>query len=724
MRRRGVVSHREVNTCDGSQQFDRNRGGALDAIGLPAHVHRLLSTAYLRAMRSVSSKRGRPKKGRSGGPDGSTALNAGGPEDEDMDGSGPNQGGADEAVVTLEPVSVWRQTAQERISGVTEWMLSGTCLNDLVFARLHYKPAELLMLRQLAISGSSWERKQQGAFLDGGLRSYQVSEAHGGDSENRFCEEISKLSFDGREWRILESKTEEDNMKAFRLLSRSGAASYYLLKTRHRWYPYLTFRILIDDDKAEQFKTAPACTLDEFSLGFRQHYGVDNITGECARAELIALLANLETDTASTEREHSTNERRNQFRVMTHDQTLPQLSAWFCGRKCCGERGDASSTNSKGKGIDAAGGKKESSQPAPDRDAYRKCWSWAWKAYLHVQARGRFLSADVNAELSSSYSRLTDEEKAFYVELGALAADRKASGQPSFVPVPRKKKKTTEPKHQALAPPQGSSSSVQVSCAAPDAAPAIADCAPTLPRVSKISEEARSSKRDRASSDAVETQNDQRLRQSLQSYSRAESADRDCVWNVVGGANSQGPAVSSGSADLRLEPGPLIVASWHRTPEVMVGAAIDHLQKTSVDANDERWRKLHHEVRLEDCPKLGRVATKRKPCFEAQRCLCTGDGLALATTIEQFRRVLAQARGAKADFNAMLRRGTIVLCIEWPVNSSSPDTTVGPSPDSPAPVAENASIWIHVSLVYERPLVLTLLLMERDAARDRPGLLV
>ena len=71
----------------------------------------------------------------------------------------------------------------------------------------------------------------------------------------------------------------------------------------------------------------------------------------------------------------------------------------------------------------------------------------------------------------------------------------------------------------------------------------------------------------------------------------------------------------------------------------------------------------------------------------------------------------------------MLRRGTIVLCIEWPVNSSSPDTTVGPSPDSPAPVAENASIWIHVSLVYERPLVLTLLLMERDAARDRPGLL-
>ena len=251
----------------------QEQGGTLDAIGLPAHVHRLLSTAYLRAMRSVSSKRDRPKKGKRGGPDGSAALNAGGPEDEDMDGSGPNQGGADEAVVTLEPVSFWRQTAEDRISGVTEWMLSGTFLNDVVFARLHYKLAELLMLRQLSISGSSWDRKQQGAFLDGGLRSYQVLEANGGDSENRVCEEISKLMFDGREWRTLESKTEEDNMKAFRLLSRSGAASCYLLKTRHRWYPYLTFRLLIEDDKAEQFKTALACTLDEFSLGFRQHYG-------------------------------------------------------------------------------------------------------------------------------------------------------------------------------------------------------------------------------------------------------------------------------------------------------------------------------------------------------------------------------------------------------------------------------------------------------------------
>eukprot|EP00959_Pyramimonas_sp_CCMP1952_P119704 2503141-Pyramimonas_sp.AAC.1 len=48
----------------------------------------------------------------------------------------------------------------------------------------------------------------------------------------------------------------------------------------------------------------------------------------------------METDTGSTEREHSTNERRNKFRVMTHEKHVEEMSAWFCSRRCCSDRRD------------------------------------------------------------------------------------------------------------------------------------------------------------------------------------------------------------------------------------------------------------------------------------------------------------------------------------------------------------------------------------------------
>ena len=203
-------------------------------------------------------------------------------------------------------------------------------------------------------------------------------------------------------WRLHRCATELDSLRAFKLAARMGASCYALLRVRHRHLPFRTFYIANDPSVAEVFKHCPECTLDEYSAKFRSHYQ-DGCAGPVAQAELLALAAILETGTASTERSHSSNESRNKLKVQTHSQELAELSACNAGRSCAESRRGVANRNMKRRrtaasfAVAVADADGRSATTVPTRR-----WSWTWRAFINVQAKGRWMSDEVVAELSAN----------------------------------------------------------------------------------------------------------------------------------------------------------------------------------------------------------------------------------------------------------------------------------------------------------------------------------
>ena len=163
----------------------------------------------------------------------------------------------------------------------------------------------------------------------------------------------------------------------------------------------------------------------------------------------------------------------------------------------------------------------------------------------------------------------------------------------------------------------------------------------------------------------------------------------------------------------------MVVMTWNRSATTVRTAALDHLVKTTQKANGERWKELHRYIRLQDVPKLGHVPSDRRRCWEAQMCLCTGDG---RFTDQMMSKLLASLRicsRMNGNFRPLLKRGHLVARFEC-INPGLAH------PDHPAgqPVPDDVSdVWLHVALFYERPIRPTYILMERNPDRDEAGTL-
>ena len=71
--------------------------------------------------------------------------------------------------------------------------------------------------------------------------------------------------------------------------------------------------------------------LDPYTKCFADEYAGD-LLGMDAKAELELVARFADTDTASTERVHSENQRRGKHKVWTHPPDLASTSAWFMAR--------------------------------------------------------------------------------------------------------------------------------------------------------------------------------------------------------------------------------------------------------------------------------------------------------------------------------------------------------------------------------------------------------
>ena len=217
----------------------------------------------------------------------------------------------------------------------------------------------------------------------------------------------------------------------FKLAARMGAATYTSLHLRCRHLPYRLFGVLAQPEREVDIQAAPACTLDSYTASFRKHYGVP--LSESARAELYAVAAVAESDTASTERSHSRQQRRARFRVWTQCQDLETLSAWSLSSqiRTWSSISAPEATAAKARRARGLAATTEHARRAAGR---RSGGGGAWRTFVYVNAAGHKPDGAFIRELSERFRSLLPDEKEYYISFGELARQQHRAGQRSFGP--------------------------------------------------------------------------------------------------------------------------------------------------------------------------------------------------------------------------------------------------------------------------------------------------
>eukprot|EP00971_Amphidinium_carterae_P347650 6489737-Amphidinium_carterae.2 len=121
--------------------------------------------------------------------------------------------------------------------------------------------------------------------------------------------------------------TEAEVGTVWRLVLRPAATAFQLVEQMISRFPLRVFRLLLEGaaEEASRLLEARACTLDDFSLQFRNTFGtIEAMTSECARQVLSSVLSMSSAHTFSTEVLHSVNARRCRTRVHTHTPWISQ----------------------------------------------------------------------------------------------------------------------------------------------------------------------------------------------------------------------------------------------------------------------------------------------------------------------------------------------------------------------------------------------------------------
>ena len=623
--------------------------------------------------------------------------------DEGFIGRGRTEGKGDDA-------SVWREETESRLRNTRQWLLSGKSENDMAIAAIVFAPLERRVLGQLAMSGERWERREQKKATTGSTRDFQALLAFDGKMDSDAMKEASALLFSSDPWQALRCPNEADLARAFKVTARLGAGVYMNLWKRHKTWPYKLFDILRSPATATELGSTPDCMLDPFTEGFNGYYG-NRVAGPAATAELSSLLLCAHTDVASTERWHSTNLRRSEFRVHTHKADVASLSAWWMAAQS--KRHDSfgvePGTKSGGTRKPAAKGPVSEGNSGKRRPGA----GGAWRAFVHVECQGQVLSPAMATELSVRYHALTPTQREFYETLGMLASAEARSGQRPF-----------GPRVRTPAPPPLADAQHAPQADAPPAAgepPYATPIGPSLPGCRKRSTESLSyivkdalrkmaHAKDEANAELEEAVQDAKV---ARQWSAREAQSPSHAWHVVSG----GPVPTGG--DVGLSPVPHlspVMESRHQPSFVAERAAA--AAKASSDAHRSKLWQSHHNVILEkNCPPLGFVQPFMKQCWGSGTCLCTGEGITVGLFVSRVRgaRLLVErAMPAKAFRNA-LANGDVIIRLTGRAIDGSPAA----GDDGTGVAAPSATFWLHVSFHLLKPWRVAFTELERCEPMDR-----
>ena len=661
---------------------------SIDDVALPSHAHGLFPLAYLRACPQKDDVHPTEKRDGLPGPPAELAE-AGGEGDPARLLDAPITLGEDaEASRGADANSLedpWSEDVVSRINSSRGWLRSVSFLDEVSFARIHHTPIAAMILRQLHVSGEQWERAEQKRLLDTGHRTYQLVWAHLGQNAETLLRHATDLLVSSSCWHAVSAKTEAAQLMCFKLAARMGAATYKNLYHRCRHWPYRLFCVLAQPEREVDIQTAPECTLDSYTASFRKHYGVP--LSESARAELYAVAAVAGSDTASTERSHSRQQRRARFRVWTHCQDLQTLSAWSLSSqiRTWSSISAPEATAAKARSARGLAATTEHARRAAGR---RSGGGGAWRMFVYVNAAGHKPDGAFIRELSERFRSLLPDEKEYYISLGELARQQHRAGQRSF-----------GPRVRARILPRGSADA-EVARALEHAC----DLGPRGPQsalvaISRVVSEASALYEDAKSDEHFQKAREREIQNRLVAWSEAHTTSTCSSWGIPSSSTLATCSVAHGQPAIRAR------ICGEALTEAVSSAGTFPVQQL---ANE--WCDSHRLILSRDCQPLGRVPVTQRPCFDAQRCVCSGDGLLLALLAKRFRAADRTSEKLIPNFKDMRGGGDLVYLFS--VQSERAEGEVS-----------ECTVWLHLSFDHRKPVFLVFLELVRDEFGDRDGML-
>ena len=326
-----------------------------------------------------------------------------------------------------------------------EWLATNP-LPYLILLRLCLRPMTTLLRTYITRSGDRWEQQQRASEAQRleqrheeneqtPGRDYSFLDFVRGVAEQDFFLQMAEVR-KAEHWVFIPrlSWHLEFQTLAFRLLSRMGCAIQQLLVQRAREFPAKLFRLLCDEDIADELLQCQDCCLDNFSKRFKETFAADGLASPDALACLEVLAMTASVDTVNVEWSHGRIQRILAVEgVQTHRPTLNYLNSQHICQKHqeCKRRARGTALLPR---RSAGVRKTESRTKAKKRP---RGGGGAWRAFTSERLRGMTGPVDWS-KLSEDYhaaQRANTPEYAEAVRVGAAATERhRASGQASFGP--------------------------------------------------------------------------------------------------------------------------------------------------------------------------------------------------------------------------------------------------------------------------------------------------
>ena len=495
--------------------------------------------------------------------------------------------GRDNAADSKKEISVFREDAEARILQTRAWICSDRVTDDCIVGRIQYEGCRCLIHGQMKLSGRRWEEAQQKRYIETGQRSYQLWEAYERRDSKAFLRTNAELMFRGdRRWELVEGKTELKQLELFLTCSRQGATEYELVECRNRRPPYSTIYSPKDAALRAEIMRLKRCTCDLFTEQHIQFHG--DLARPSSQVELKVIAIGGGTDTLSTERHHSKNERRARFRVWSHTQDLPSLSTWHT----TGVMTDPNPFQvytSKDDLEETA--QKPASSSAPRRRLGPNVWKW--RVFLHMEAGGARITAARGAELSARFRNLPPERDAFYTELGESARIAHAHGAHPLGNV-QKARRLNRQAAKALGAPVPLPQLLDGAPTSSDAELAIVPLEQSVPDTenSPILRDAHALLR-RGRADALVEENTVKADVAMLAEHCEKSREGLRRQQEFGGLPVQ---------DMIVEAHPRAqVLTWRPSPTTRVSQSIRHVAGSSMVDASKAWREKHYQVLHKNC---------------------------------------------------------------------------------------------------------------------------
>ena len=581
----------------------------------------------------------------------------------------------------------------DRRNLTTSWLIVDNFASDLIIFRILMSASMPWLLRQLRSTSVREERVQQLRLLESGVRDYQMRVQYDGKDNRRLMQEVSDFIFNDSAFRLVHKPTELEQLHAYQSAARLGAAAYDLVIVRCRKPPYSTAAGLKYPHILSRLASECPGMHDEYTASFVKHYGA-GLKGAGAQAELTVVNLLGDTDTSSTEGLHSV-----QCKLAKTSQTHKVRLDFISAQKTC--------THEQKTGLWCLAETHQQVRVVADdaaADARPKVVSRGggpWRAFLHVNGRGRQITAALLNEFSLLYGALTASERAYYVHLGRVATKCRRFGCKSFgCPIEGLPAQKRARWNGGFNPRGSQFLTYETDASVGDAAledPArlqLGGCNRFIREARDVLQRERSIKL----ADQVKEEELMKKAQESSGAGNVRATSEALAWRLMGASSE---CEKGGPFQQHQSQGKSTVVTYHESKERVVDVACNLAESCFIEKAAQEWEDMHKQIRFCQCQPLGTPPNNRSMCFDAERCLCRGDDGKLLRLLrlryQQADRTLKRDLTTERYKQLVSEKPFLVVLLELKdivdAGASVPDS-------GSAPLRQ---LWLHVARTKEHP---------------------